>query len=124
MRRVARRLLVAHADVGDARPLRFRREALHGKADDAENVVDPLLLETARHQLRAVDCLPCVSPIGLKSSCLTYPRPSLRSKLDTRPAKVVDGASGHGPFFGHCADAQETMVVADAVRNQTHWSFV
>ena len=55
MGRIARGLLVAHADVGDARLLRFRRETLYREADDAEDVVDPLLLQTARHQLRAVD---------------------------------------------------------------------
>ena len=55
VRGVARGLFVAHADVGDALLLRVGGEALHRKADDAEHVVDALLLETARHQLGARD---------------------------------------------------------------------
>ena len=63
VRGVAGRLLVAHADVGDAGLLRFGGNALHRKADDAEHVVDALLLETARHQLCAVDSSHGSSPL-------------------------------------------------------------
>ena len=53
--RVTRRLLVAHADVGDACFLGGKRNAKHRKSDDAEHVVDTLLLEALRHYGGAIN---------------------------------------------------------------------
>jgi hypothetical protein len=48
LRRVRRRLLVPHADVLDADALRLERDRHDRHADDAEHVLDALLLEAAR----------------------------------------------------------------------------
>ena len=53
LRGIGRRLLVAHADIFYADLLRRLRDRLHRKADDAEHVFDAVLLEFARHDLRA-----------------------------------------------------------------------
>ena len=52
---IAGRLFIAHADVGYAGLLCFSGHTLDREAHDPEHVVDALLLETARHELGAVD---------------------------------------------------------------------
>jgi hypothetical protein len=48
-------LLIAHADIGDAGLDGGGGDRLYRKAHDAEHVIDALLFQTARHQLRAGD---------------------------------------------------------------------
>ena len=55
LRGVRSRLLVAHADVRDPLTLPSAGDRLHWETDDAEHVVDTLLLQAARHHRRAVD---------------------------------------------------------------------
>jgi hypothetical protein len=62
--RVGGGLLVAHADVGDAKFPGGGRDRLHGKTDDPKHILDALLLEAPGHQGGAVDLahgvLPCL----------------------------------------------------------------
>ena len=50
VRRVARGLLVTHANVGNPRLLRLGSDTLHRETHDAKHVVDALLLERPGHE--------------------------------------------------------------------------
>ena len=96
-RRVGSGLLVAHVGVFDPGPLRVDADGDHGEADDAEHVVDALLLQRTDYDFGARDVGHVVGYSRLGCGAESYRVSAFAFRRDPGPLLNVERLALTGP---------------------------